>query len=142
MNIEETGKLLNRISSYDNRLVTAVMVDSWHKIMQDISLEAALNAMEKHFIESTNYLMPFHIRERVKPHHAHPPVYERAPDRQKTEEPTWEECEEYRKHLHDMRKRIWAEVKAGTYEGWTGDPVPDYEAIQKAFEEKRRNGGK
>lgn len=64
MTTEELAKLLVRISVLDNRTVDKLTLEFWEPLIGDIDYDRALEAINQHFRESTDYLRPAHIIER------------------------------------------------------------------------------
>lgn len=62
MNRAETHALLTAIAAVDNRKVADETVLTWHRILADLDYTDAQAAVETHFAETTEYLMPVHIR--------------------------------------------------------------------------------
>ena len=62
MNVEETGRLLAKVAGYDNRTVGDTNILAWHEALSDVDYRDALQAVAVHFRESTDYLMPVHVR--------------------------------------------------------------------------------
>jgi hypothetical protein len=66
MNYAETTQVLAAIQIYDARHVDEATVKAWHKMLHEFTLPDCLAAVEAHFRESTDYLLPAHIIRRVK----------------------------------------------------------------------------
>lgn len=66
MNMTETSKVLAAIQIYDARHVDEATVKAWHKMLHRFTLPDCLAAVEAHFRESTDYLLPAHVIRRVK----------------------------------------------------------------------------
>lgn len=67
MNPSDCGDLLRACSFYDNRKVTDEAMVAWaHAIRPDISKADALKAIAEHHAESTDYIGPAHINQRVR----------------------------------------------------------------------------
>ena len=66
MTLEETGKLLARAALIDNRTVDPPIVIAWHQILGDLPYQDCEAALAAHYTESTDWMMPAHIRNRVK----------------------------------------------------------------------------
>lgn len=66
MNYDETAKVLAAIQIYDARHVDQATVKAWHKMIGRFTMQDCLNAVEAHFAESTEYLLPAHVIRRVK----------------------------------------------------------------------------
>lgn len=61
MNLQETGTLLTFIAELDNRRFTEETAISWHKIIGRYGFDEARRAVEEHFTNSTEWLMPAHL---------------------------------------------------------------------------------
>lgn len=66
MNYAETAEVLGAIALYDARHVDEATIRAWHKMLHGFTLPDCLAAVEAHFRESTDYLLPAHIIRRVK----------------------------------------------------------------------------
>ena len=66
MTPEETGKLLARAALVDNRKVDTPTVIAWHQIVGDLPFADCEQAIIAHYGETTDWLMPAHVRTRVK----------------------------------------------------------------------------
>jgi hypothetical protein len=67
MNTSDCGDLLRACAFYDNRKVTREAAIAWeHSIHADISKADALKAIAEHHAESTEYIGPAHVNQRVK----------------------------------------------------------------------------
>lgn len=66
MNTEELTVLLARIQVLDNRQVDPLTIQAWTPLMQNIPYPDAVAAVNAHFTESTEYLQPAHIHQRVR----------------------------------------------------------------------------
>jgi hypothetical protein len=62
MNLEETTAVLAKAASFDNRTVGAVNVMAWHEIIGELDIRDCLRAITLHHSDSTEYLMPAHVR--------------------------------------------------------------------------------
>lgn len=65
MNIEQTAVVLAKVAALDNRTDTDSAVLAWHEVIGDLDYQDALRAVAIHRMESTEYLMPAHIRQIV-----------------------------------------------------------------------------
>lgn len=61
MNLQETGTLLTLIAELDNRRFTKETAVSWHRILGRFGFEEARQAVEEHFTNSTDWLLPAHL---------------------------------------------------------------------------------
>lgn len=66
MNRSETAMFLGMAAARDRRTIGEVDVTAWTEDLADISLADAREAMSRHFRESTEWLMPAHIRALVR----------------------------------------------------------------------------
>lgn len=66
MNAAETGQLLAFAALYDNRKVGDPDVVAWLKAIGDLPYADAEAAVAAHYGESTDRIMPGHVRTRVK----------------------------------------------------------------------------
>lgn len=68
MTRDEITIFLSRIQAVDNRTITAETVTAWHDaaIREKWTTDYAVEAMRRHFAESTDWLMPGHITQRIR----------------------------------------------------------------------------
>lgn len=66
MNHSEVAKLLALAASRDQRTVGDADVLAWHEDLEDLDFADAREALRRHFRESTDRLMPAHIRRLVR----------------------------------------------------------------------------
>lgn len=66
MNTEEVTMLLARIQVLDNRQVDQLTIEAWTPLMAFTPYSDAVDAVNAHFMESTDYLQPAHIVARVR----------------------------------------------------------------------------
>lgn len=66
MTTEELTMLLARIQVLDNRQVDALTIEAWTPLMRNLPYLDAVEAVNAHFTESTAYLQPAHIHQRVR----------------------------------------------------------------------------
>lgn len=66
MTPEQTADVLTLIAARDRRTVGKVDVMAWHEDIGDLSFEDARAAVALHFRQSTDWLMPKHVRDLVK----------------------------------------------------------------------------
>lgn len=66
MNLYETGHLLAMIQTFDRRTVGETDIVSWQSLLTDVDLADAQEAVRRHFAESTDWLMPAHLRRAVR----------------------------------------------------------------------------
>lgn len=66
MNKQEIGQLLTLAALVDNRTVTAEACLMWHEIIGHLDYQQAVMAMQEHYRETTDWLMPAHVIRRVR----------------------------------------------------------------------------
>lgn len=66
MNYQQTAEVLAAMQIYDNRRVDETTVKAWHRLLNRFTVLDCLNAVEAHYTESTDWLMPAHVIRRVK----------------------------------------------------------------------------
>lgn len=66
MNRQEANALLTAIALGDNRTTDDDAVEYWYGLLRDIQIRDAMEAVEAHRRESTEWLQPAHIRQAVK----------------------------------------------------------------------------
>lgn len=66
MNITETAAVLAKIQSYDNRNVDTAAIVSWHEQLEPHAYKDCIAAVVAHFGKSTDWILPAHIKQRVK----------------------------------------------------------------------------
>lgn len=62
MNLVETGAVLAKAAGFDNRTVGDANILAWHEVLGDLDVRDCLRAITLHHSDSTEYLMPAHIR--------------------------------------------------------------------------------
>lgn len=62
MNKAEMAKVLTIASAIDNRKLSSEAVEAWFMVVGDIDYEVAVEAVRRHFDESSDYLVPNHVR--------------------------------------------------------------------------------
>jgi hypothetical protein len=103
VNLEETGRLVGHMALYDNRKTGDPDTLAWYQVIGDLPYDDAKAAVIGHYAESTDRIMPAHVRNRVKAmrrdrlEHGIVP----APDPGLTDAPG-----RYRAELHDGIRRI------------------------------------
>lgn len=65
MNKLEISKLLASVSTFDNRKIAMETVEAWYLALGDLDYEESSEAIVIHFRETTDWLMPAHIRRNV-----------------------------------------------------------------------------
>lgn len=67
MNTSDYGDLLRACAFYDNRKVTKEAAVAWaHAIKPYVTKADALQAIADHHAESTDYILPAHVNDRVR----------------------------------------------------------------------------
>lgn len=66
MNTDQLTALLARIQVLDNRQVDELTIQAWSPLMADVDYQAAVRAVNRHSVESTEYLKPAHIVRLVR----------------------------------------------------------------------------
>lgn len=66
MTPEEVIDLLTTAAAYDRRKVGQTDVLAWHAAVKDLDYLDAQDAVIGHYTETTDWLMPAHVRKRVK----------------------------------------------------------------------------
>lgn len=66
MNRSETALLLGAIAARDQRTVGETDVLAWHEDLGDLPFEDCRAAVSRHFRDSTDRIMPAHIRRQVR----------------------------------------------------------------------------
>ena len=66
MTPEETGKLLATCASFDRRKAGPLDVIAWHRVLGDLSYADCENAVIAHYTEGAEWIMPAHVRQRVR----------------------------------------------------------------------------
>lgn len=62
----ETAAVLAKAAAYDRRTVGRADVAAWHEALADVDMPDALAAVTAHYRDSTDWLQPAHIRQRVR----------------------------------------------------------------------------
>ena len=65
MNLAETHDLLRLVASFDNRRFDDATVISWQQVLDDLPFADAQTGVLRHFRDSSEWLMPVHIRRIV-----------------------------------------------------------------------------
>lgn len=66
MTLEETIDLLTTCAAYDRRTIGKTDAVAWHAVVGDLPFDLAQQAVFAHYGESTDWIMPAHVRTRVK----------------------------------------------------------------------------
>jgi hypothetical protein len=66
MNRQEVAQLLTMAALIDNRTITPEAIIMWHGVLGHVDYQPALVAVQDHFRETTAWLMPAHIIQRVR----------------------------------------------------------------------------
>lgn len=65
MNKAETARVLGKAAAFDRRTVGEAEVRAWHEALSDVDYTDALDAVTLHYTNSTDFVMPMHIRQNV-----------------------------------------------------------------------------
>ena len=66
MNAEETARLLAKCASFDRRKIGELDIIAWLEVLGDLPYRDCEQAVTGHYSDSTDWIMPAHIRQRVK----------------------------------------------------------------------------
>jgi hypothetical protein len=66
MNRAEIATLLGLAAARDRRTIGEADVAAWHTDLNDLTFDEAREALNRHFRESTDWLMPAHLRRLVR----------------------------------------------------------------------------
>lgn len=58
----DTARVLGACALYDNRTVGVADAAAWHKVIGDLDVADAIEAVTRHYAESTDRIMPAHVR--------------------------------------------------------------------------------
>lgn len=62
----DSARVLAACAIYDNRTVSVTDAAAWFKVIGDLPVEDALEAVARHYAESTERIMPAHVRRIVR----------------------------------------------------------------------------
>lgn len=74
MNKVEIAQLLAMAATVDSRNVGTEHVEGWHNVLAEVDYQPAVDAMWAHFRDSTDWLLPAHIKQRVSVSRAVKPI--------------------------------------------------------------------
>ena len=66
MNAEDTSRLLAKCASYDRRKIGEADVIAWFQVLGDLPYDDCIAAVIGHYTDTTEWLMPAHVRRRVR----------------------------------------------------------------------------
>ena len=66
MSAEDMGRVLAKCASYDRRKVGESDIIAWLQVLGDLPYDDCVAAVIAHYGETTDWIMPAHIRQRVK----------------------------------------------------------------------------
>lgn len=66
MNASEAAIMLGLAASYDRRTVGEADARAWAAVLPDVSLDDGMDAVKAHYGDTTDWLMPAHVRTRVR----------------------------------------------------------------------------
>jgi hypothetical protein len=61
MDIKQTGLILAKIALIESREATNETIRAWHEILEDINFEDAMEALLRHYRNSSDACKPAHI---------------------------------------------------------------------------------
>lgn len=61
----DTARVLGACALYDNRTVGVADAAAWHKVIGDLDAADAIEAVTRHYADSTDRIMPAHVRRIV-----------------------------------------------------------------------------
>lgn len=62
----EVARLLSACAMYDYRTIEEADGLAWHHVVGDLDFDDAMEAVRKHYQQSTDRMMPAHVRQGVK----------------------------------------------------------------------------
>lgn len=65
MNLKETNTTLALVQAFDRRTVGEVDVRAWHSVLGDLDVADVLEAVRRHYADSSDWMMPVHVRRLV-----------------------------------------------------------------------------
>lgn len=68
MELAEVALVLTKAAAYDRRTVGEADARAWHEVLGDVELVDALAAVARHYRDSTDWLMPAHLRRLATAH--------------------------------------------------------------------------
>ncbi len=66
MNAEQAGQVLAKCASYDRRKTGDADTIAWFQVLGDLAYDDCIAAVIAHYSETTDWIMPAHIRRRVR----------------------------------------------------------------------------
>lgn len=66
MNAKETGRVLAKCASYDRRKIGDADVIAWFQVLGDLAYDDCITAVIGHYTDTTDWIMPAHVRRRVR----------------------------------------------------------------------------
>lgn len=69
MNLSETARLLTTMAAYDRRTIGDADVVGWQAVLSDAPFEDCMEAVQRHYAENTDWMMPAHVRRLVRDIH-------------------------------------------------------------------------
>jgi hypothetical protein len=66
MDAEETGRVLAKCASYDRRKTGDAVTIAWYQVLGDLRYDDCIAAVIAHYAETADWIMPAHIRQRVR----------------------------------------------------------------------------
>jgi hypothetical protein len=65
MNLKETNTVLALVQAFDRRTVGEVDVRAWHSVLGDLEVADVMEAVRRHYADSSDWMMPAHVRRGV-----------------------------------------------------------------------------
>jgi hypothetical protein len=65
MNAEQAGRVLAKCASYDRRKIGDADVIAWFQVLGDLAYDDCIAAVIAHYGDTTDWIMPAHIRRLV-----------------------------------------------------------------------------
>lgn len=65
MNAEEAGRVLAKCASYDRRKTSDADTIAWFQVLGDLAYDDCIAAIIAHYGDTSDWIMPAHIRRRV-----------------------------------------------------------------------------
>jgi len=65
MNLKETNTALALVQAFDRRTVGEVDVRAWQSVLGDLEVADVMEAVRRHYADSSEWMMPAHVRRGV-----------------------------------------------------------------------------
>lgn len=66
MNIRETAQVMGTITAYTNRKADAAVITAWHALLEPYALQDCLQAIQDHYRDSRDWIMPSDVIGRAR----------------------------------------------------------------------------